>query len=150
MLAFLNGTTPYLGFKTIVSYSMFSNLRTEGGQSNHLLIPSEQFFLFSYQNDLAFVRSIGLHSGEKLPPYPRWFKELPIRVPFAEIRRAFLQRKDLGLSNASIIYKRSERLYQVKNVFEDPEIMKPSNFFEKKFLAFRAVQNDGEVSQCRW
>jgi hypothetical protein len=35
----LNGTTPYLGLKTQISFSMFSNLRTEGGMTNHLFIP---------------------------------------------------------------------------------------------------------------
>ncbi len=36
-LAFLNGITPYLGVKTVANYSMFSNLRTEQGETNHFL-----------------------------------------------------------------------------------------------------------------
>jgi hypothetical protein len=39
-LLLLNGLSPYLGLKTHTSLAMFSNLRTEGGISNHLLLPS--------------------------------------------------------------------------------------------------------------
>ena len=35
---FLNGFSPYLGFKSGQTIAMFSNLRTEGGETNHLLI----------------------------------------------------------------------------------------------------------------
>jgi hypothetical protein len=38
VLFFLNGASPYLGLKTETSLAMYSNLRTEGGSSNHLLI----------------------------------------------------------------------------------------------------------------
>jgi hypothetical protein len=36
-LFFLNGASPYLGLKTESSISMFSNLHTEGGKTNHLI-----------------------------------------------------------------------------------------------------------------
>lgn len=39
-LVFFNGMTPYLGLKTGVAYTMFSNLRTEVGYENHLLVPA--------------------------------------------------------------------------------------------------------------
>lgn len=39
LLVALNGLCPYLGLKTESSFSMFSNLRTECGRSNHLLVP---------------------------------------------------------------------------------------------------------------
>src|SRR6266704_2162953 len=55
LIALGNGVTPYLGLKTVANYSMFSNLRTEGGQTNHLLIPAGQFFLAEYQTDLVRV-----------------------------------------------------------------------------------------------
>jgi hypothetical protein len=38
LLVVLNGATPYLGIKNQTSFAMFSNLRTEGGRTNHLLI----------------------------------------------------------------------------------------------------------------
>ena len=38
ILVVINGALPYLGVKTEASFAMFSNLRTEGGRTNHLLI----------------------------------------------------------------------------------------------------------------
>ncbi len=40
VLLFANGFGPYLGLRTQTSFSMFSNLHTENGMSNHLIVPS--------------------------------------------------------------------------------------------------------------
>lgn len=49
-LLIFNGMTPYLGLKTETSFTMFSNLRTEGGRNNHLFMPFIP--LANYQDDL--------------------------------------------------------------------------------------------------
>jgi hypothetical protein len=69
----LNAASPYLGLKTMWSLTMYSNLRTEPGEWNHLLVP-EQTRVFTWQDDLVTVhdahpdvaRSLGLGS----PPTP--------------------------------------------------------------------------------
>jgi hypothetical protein len=53
----LNGLCPYLGLKTEGSYAMFSNLRTEGGVSNHLLVPAGAIEVFPFERELAHVES---------------------------------------------------------------------------------------------
>ncbi len=45
---------PYLGLHTLRTFSMFSNLRTEGGRTNHLWIPTSSQ-LFPYQKQLLAV-----------------------------------------------------------------------------------------------
>jgi hypothetical protein len=54
LLLFINGASPYLGFKTEYSYAMYSNLRTEGGQTNHLIWRTP-LRLAGYQTDLVRV-----------------------------------------------------------------------------------------------
>ena len=55
-LLFINGTLPYVGLKTENSFAMFSNLRTEGGKTNHFIIPvSAQ--IFDYQKDVVEIVS---------------------------------------------------------------------------------------------
>jgi hypothetical protein len=49
LLMVLNSVSPYVGLKTDSSLTMFSNLHTEGGQWNHLLIP-EAVRVFAYQD----------------------------------------------------------------------------------------------------
>lgn len=50
---FLNGLSPYVGFKTGQSIAMFSNLVTEGQRSNHLFMPNIP--LFEYQTRIATI-----------------------------------------------------------------------------------------------
>jgi len=56
VVVFINGMSPYLGLKTEHSYSMFSNLRTEGGISNHYIMPAS-LQIFDYQKDLVEIIS---------------------------------------------------------------------------------------------
>jgi hypothetical protein len=50
-----NGLAPYTGLKTENSFSMYSNLTTERGESNHWLMPNLNWF--PYQNDLVALES---------------------------------------------------------------------------------------------
>lgn len=54
VLFLINGFSPYIGWKTEAAIAMFSNLHTEGGVSNHLLMPTPPY-LFDYQRELARV-----------------------------------------------------------------------------------------------
>lgn len=56
VIVFLNGTLPYLGLKTENSYAMFSNLRTEGGTTNHFIVPTTAQ-LFDYQKEVVEIVS---------------------------------------------------------------------------------------------
>ena len=164
VIAFVNGATPYLGLKTVANYSMFSNLRTEGGQTNHLLVPVGRFFLSDHQDDLARVESIDGVRPAKLPLLvrlaggerwirrnSRWLREVPdARVPFTELRRTLQLWKAVGFRGVSIAYERNGKLYQAEDAFSDPDLMRPLSFWERKLMAFRAIQNDGEQSECRW
>ncbi len=51
---FASAFSPYIGLKTESSIAMFSNLHTEGGESNHLLFPKPPY-LFDYQQNVARV-----------------------------------------------------------------------------------------------
>jgi hypothetical protein len=50
----LNAASPYIGLKTGWSLTMYSNLRTEPGHWNHLVIP-EQARVFGWQDELVLV-----------------------------------------------------------------------------------------------
>ncbi len=56
LIVFLNGTSPYLGLKTENSYAMFSNLRTEGGTTNHFLVPAS-VQIFDFQKEVVHIVS---------------------------------------------------------------------------------------------
>lgn len=50
---FLNGLSPYFGFKTGQTIAMFSNLYTENSKTNHYFMPSVN--LFGYQDRIATI-----------------------------------------------------------------------------------------------
>lgn len=164
VIALLNGATSYLGLKTVANYSMFSNLRTEGGQTNHFLVPAGEFFLKDYQRDLARVEFIRRVPPEDFPLVvrlaggnrwirrnSRWVREVPdVRVPFMELRRTLQLWRALGFTTVSIAYERNGDGYQTGDAFSDAELMRPLLFWERKLMAFRAVQDDGQESECRW
>jgi hypothetical protein len=57
LLVFLNGLSPYVGLKTETSFAMYSNLRTEGGATNHFVI-RRPWRLAGFQEDLVtFVQA---------------------------------------------------------------------------------------------
>lgn len=163
-IALLNGATPYLGLKTVANYSMFSNLRTEGGRTNHLLVPAGLFAVGRYQDDLARVRRL-----ERVPPKrwswwvrlaggqrwvrrnSRWLSDMPdARVPFTELRRTIQLWKAVGFTNVSVAYERGGEWRVVPDAFADADLMEPMPAWERKLMAFRAVEDDGLESSCRW
>jgi hypothetical protein len=54
LVLFLSCLSPYLGLKTESSIAMFSNLHTEGGQTNHLMFDKPPY-LFDYQRDVVEI-----------------------------------------------------------------------------------------------
>ena len=54
LLLAVNSVSPYVGLKTESSFTMFSNLHTEQGSWNHLLIP-EAVRVFPYQDQLVRI-----------------------------------------------------------------------------------------------
>ncbi|MDQ3642939.1 MAG: hypothetical protein M3450_16105 [Actinomycetota bacterium] len=75
LLIVLNSASRYVGLKTESSLTMFSNLHTEGGQWNHLLIP-EAVRVFPYQDHPVRVLASNDpaldaqgHDGVRLVPF---------------------------------------------------------------------------------
>ena len=130
-LAFLNGASPYLGLKTETSFAMYSNLRTEKGQSNHLLI-RQPLALADYQTDLVVIENssderLQLRSDEGNP------------IPYISLRRRVWQQSLKGTRNLSVTYRRGPVRRVVQAAEKDPELSSPPSYLERKFLRFRQI-----------
>ncbi|MET0532834.1 MAG: thiol-disulfide oxidoreductase [Steroidobacter sp.] len=53
---FIVSAGPYMGLRTEASIAMFSNLHTEGGVTNHLVI-TQPWDFFPYQRDVAMIKA---------------------------------------------------------------------------------------------
>jgi hypothetical protein len=134
-LLFLNGLTPYVGLKTHLSFSMYSNLRTEGGVTNHLFMPVA-FRIASFQDDLVDIEDTNF----KFPLFYRIdvtdHKHL---ITFFEFRLAV---SETDVKDFYVKYNRNGKKYllEVKNgISSMPEVTRPYSWRYKKFLRFRPV-----------
>jgi hypothetical protein len=128
------------------------------------IVPARGFALASYQDDLArvgFVRRtkppewplrVRLRGGDRwVRRNSRWVSELPgVRVPFTEVRRTLQLWREIGFSAVSIGYERGGAWRMVEDAFADEELMRPMPLWERTLMAFRAVDDDGVPSSCRW
>lgn len=130
-----NGLTPYVGLKTESSFAMFSNLRTEGGQWNHLVL-SPAARVAGYQDDLVRV----LDSSD---PELRRLARRGALVPFFEFRVRVGTRPD-----ASVTYERAGHVYRVAHIADAPELARPTRL-QRTFLRFRTVDPPGQGQRCR-
>ncbi len=163
-LVFLNGLNPYLGLKNVQSFSMFSNLRTEGGRSNHLIVPGS-WQPADFQRDLVTIlsssdsvlmelterrRYIHFFSTAVHPtghpaldgPPPAW------RLPYAALRARVTHYKREGRADLQIRYERGGTVHSVERAETDPELARFPRLLDKFFL-LRAVP-DGERGLCMW
>lgn len=164
LLAVVNGAAPYVGLKTVASYSMFSNLHTEGGATNHVLADLATLDVTGYQRDLVTVTEVRLPERAFLTPLTtvlggmsyvrraaRWANEpAPVVVPYLELRRTALLWRDAGLRGVGITYVHGGLERTVTDVTTDPELAAPLPSWQQHLLAFRAVDSGDGPDRCRW
>jgi hypothetical protein len=131
VLVFLNGSSPYLGLKTENTFAMFSNLRTEGRITNHLLVPAG-WQPFDLQEDIVEVRQ----SSDQLL---RSVARRNLLIPYFELRRR---------PRASIAYRQAGREVRFDRVEDDPKYPGPIHPVLDKLIKFRPIE-PGLRQTCR-
>ena len=126
LLTGLNGCSPYLGLKTETAFAMYSNLRTEGGQSNHLLVPAG-VQVFGFQRDLIEIKDSS--SG-----FLASLAQRKLMLPFFEVRAVLQQHP-----NTSLTYER----HASPSVSPSAQLRQPIPWPLRKLLYFRPVALSG-------
>lgn len=134
-LVLLSGIAPYLGLGTERAFSMYSNLRTEGGITNHFVIPAG-LQMFSHQRDLVQV----LRSSD--PELERLAAERLV-IPFAELRARLTEEVSDSGSPVSLSYRRGTISYETSSVIRDSVLDLPVSPLRIKLLRFRPVEAGG-------
>lgn len=129
LLLFFNGASPYLGWKTEYSYAMYSNLRTEGGRTNHLFLPV--ISLFDYQTDLV----------EVLPGSDATLlKELPHRAPRYKLQTlVWALKSDHQREDVKLVARDGDQLVELGAAELDPRYCRRPTFLEARLLSFRSI-----------
>lgn len=128
VIVFINGLCPYLGLKTESSFAMFSNLRTEGGISNHLIVPAS-IQIFDFQKDLVEVTSSSAKELQELADR----KQL---IPFFQFKELVSTSQPKQLE---YIRGGKNHNFNTASVSEKNELLQGNPFLLKKVLRFRAI-----------
>lgn len=132
-LVFINGACPYLGLKTRSVFAMFSNLRTEDGTTNHLIVPAWTQ-VFDFQRDM--VRIV-----ESSNPHLQGMAESGSAMPFFNLRTMVSRSAAAGHEGTVIRYQRGGALIMVDNAELDPELSQPYPYLMRKFLLFGSINS---------
>jgi hypothetical protein len=145
LLLFVYGFSNYLGLRTAGTFSMFSNIQTEGPTSNHLLLSDNPFKIFSFQEDLVEIVSV----SENIRGFYRKMPEPGQVIPRVEFSRMLDILREQNRENAAleIIYAGQTRTTQ--NAANDPGFYMPAPAWQKKLFKFRAVLKEGPQI-CAW
>ena len=113
---------------------MYSNLRTEGGQTNHWLMPAS-LQVWDYQRDLVKIHRTSVGRIQRLAN--RGFQ-------WTYFEFKWLMR---DYPNASVTFEHNGVVRRVRRVRDDPELMQPDNALMRKMLKFRPIA-DWERPSC--
>jgi hypothetical protein len=130
-LALLNGLCPYLGLKTQGSFTMFSNLRTEAGAWNHLLIPETVRCVEGYQDRLVHI------AETDDPVLKQNYVDRGLLATEFEVRRRITMQPSISLT-----VQQGEQLVVVDPA-TDPVLGAPLDLISRKLLIFRPVSPEG-------
>jgi hypothetical protein len=139
------GITPYLGLRTAGNFSMFSNLRTEGSVSNHLLLGNNPLKIWGYQEDVVTVLGINDEAAELGHKYvPLKGQQLPV-VEFKKLIYKWTQANYV----VPLQFDYQGQRYTTPNIVTDPIWQTPQRSWEMVLMDFRVIQTQGP-NQCRW
>ncbi len=142
LLVFINGFAPYLGLKTQTSFSMFSNLITENGRTNHFFIPSD-FQIFNYQKELVYIEYTNI---KNISSPDAWNKDRKYNLLLFEFIR-----KINSVDSGYVKFNVNDKSHYIEK--KNGEVVKSTielhqNRLLKKLLLFRPVYSEN-ISYCQ-
>lgn len=140
------GLTPYLGLRTAGNFSMFSNLRTEGESSNHLLLGSNPLKVWGYQEDVVWILDIDDRYGDVIYHYdgsPRGYA-----LPVVEFRK-WIHAWDQAGYTVPMTYAYDGYRHTTADIVTDPAWRTEDLTPQLYLMDFRYIQ-PGQPNYCRW
>ena len=142
----LFGMTSHLGLRTAGNFSMFSNLRTEGAASNHLLFGSNPLKLWGYQEDTVQILELNDEEAVAGHHYDEPLQGKSVQV--IEFRKLVDVWGDAGMV-VPITFEYQGQTITSQNIAADPDWRQDRWTWEMILLDFRVIQPHGPNS-CRW
>lgn len=142
VLLVINAASPYLGLKTRFSFTMFSNLQTEPGRWNHVIVP-EAFRIFGLQQGLVRFDDISdpdLEAEVEIYSGPRRWSSVATGSDSAWVVLAAAQRLASRYPNAIVRYELDGQARVASPVASDPILGASVPPLIQKLGGFRPVE----------
>jgi hypothetical protein len=138
LLLVANGVGPYLGLRTETSFSMFSNLQTENGRSNHLVVPAS-IQVTDWQRDLVEIVASNVPELDAL-------RQNGLLLPFLDLRR----RRSEGGASFCVTFRRHGAVATFDAARPETHAAIPTlSWIACRYLYFRPVERDPARVKCR-
>ncbi len=145
LLVFLFGSLNYWGLSTAGTFSMFSNLRTEGASWNHFLF-SRAMRIFHYQDDIYWVDQLDKPYQRTNKEHPRLGYGMP-EIEFYRVLESWKARK----KSPALVYRKNNDSHSSSDIASEAAFQKsPYSWLEMKLMYFRRIQAPGSPNKCRW
>ena len=131
-LVALTAAAPYLGSRTLMTFSMYSNLETARGESNHFLIPrlpregSQDDLVTIHESDNPRLMNAANHGAQ---------------VTWHELRRELAEHPEDAL-----VYERQGEVFDLDRAADDPDLASTHPVWHR-LVAHRDVSPE---PLCRW
>ncbi len=141
----LHGLTSYLGLRTAGNFTMFSNLRTEGPRSNHLLLGSNPVKMWGYQEDVVrFTR----FDDRLVPPGYAGQSLVGRELPVVEFKKWIYEWTSMG-ATVPMAFVYQGQVHTTTSIVADPVWRTEGRNWEMRLMDFRLIQPEGP-NRCRW
>lgn len=141
------GFMPYLGLRTAGTFSMFSNLRTEGPRSNHLLLASNPLKRWRYQEDVVWVLDL---PAEVVEMDSKNAELEGSALPVVEFKKMIYEWTQMG-QTVPVVFEYQGQTYDSPNIVQDPQWQTPHRNWEMYLMDFRVIEPENSgPNLCRW
>jgi hypothetical protein len=134
-LMVFSGIAPYLGLHTLNTFAMYSNVRTEGGSTNHFVVPPG-LQIFSYQRDLVDIVETNIASLQRVV-------RMDMLLPYQQLRVEITKEIKKGRKGIQVVFLRHGETISTSHAEEHPQLGESVNAVAYKFLNFRAIEKSG-------
>lgn len=139
------GLTSHLGLRTAGNFSMFSNLRTEGPVSNHLILRNNPWKLWAYQEDVVEIMTFDRMKARIGHQYAL---DEGLQLPVVEFRKLLYLWRENAVAVPMTLRYRGDVVVST-DIARDPAWRVDAWDWEMRLMDFRVIQPGGP-NRCRW
>jgi hypothetical protein len=138
LLLIVNGFGPYFGLRTQTSFSMFSNLHTENGMTNHLIMPSG-IQITNWQYDLVEILDSNHPDLIKI-------RDSNLLLVYLDLRRE----RTIAAPDFWVTYRRNGKIETFDSKRPETHRTLPSlGLLARRYFFFRPVERDPITVRCK-